>query len=293
MTAALEVTIWDVQHGSAAFIKTPTGKKLVIDLGVGSFKNPRESTFSPLQYLYDKGGHRSLDALIITHPHTDHLDDIGNLHLLPPEIIVAPRWIDRDLIREKNKSKDKAVIDAYFQWLDRFSNPIPGSQKVSIATNWGCSIQWFSPAYSETNLNNYSIVTVIKHAGSTIVIPGDNEPPSWRLLLEQPAFVSAIKGTNVFVASHHGRESGYHADLFKYFTPVLCIVSDTNNIPTSVTQKYTYQAEGMDVLNRETGQYETRKTVTTRSDDSIYLRCWTGWDSAAGRYENYMLARIN
>lgn len=30
----LEVMIWDVDHGSAAYIKTPTGKHIAIDLGV-------------------------------------------------------------------------------------------------------------------------------------------------------------------------------------------------------------------------------------------------------------------
>jgi hypothetical protein len=47
----LEVTVWDVQHGSAAYVKTPTEKHLAIDLGVGSFKAPADATFSPLYHL--------------------------------------------------------------------------------------------------------------------------------------------------------------------------------------------------------------------------------------------------
>jgi beta-lactamase superfamily II metal-dependent hydrolase len=293
MAQALEVTIWDVQHGSAAFISTPTGKKLAIDLGVGSFKNPSDATFSPLKHLRNKGGHTSLDALIITHPHTDHIDDIVNLHLLKPVMILAPKGIDRVLVRKGNKSKDKTVIDTYFEWIDSYNQPVTPGKEMSNPTEWGCSIQWFFPVYDGPNLNNYSIVTVLSYAGSTIVIPGDNEAPSWKSLLEQTAFVNVIKNTNVFVASHHGRESGYHADVFKHFKPKLCVVSDTNDIPTSVTDKYTYQAEGMTVFNRETKTDEIRKTVTTRSDDSIYIKCWSEWDTSEGRYKNWISGRIN
>src|SRR5437899_1704458 len=115
MAEALEVIIWDVQHGSAALVLTPTGKRLAIDLGVGSFKNPTDATFSPLRHLHQRYSYRYLDALIITHPHTDHLDDIVNLHLLPPSILLAPKSIDRELVRKGNQSKDKSVIEAYFQ----------------------------------------------------------------------------------------------------------------------------------------------------------------------------------
>ncbi|ODS37411.1 MAG: hypothetical protein A7316_09440 [Candidatus Altiarchaeales archaeon WOR_SM1_86-2] len=32
----LEIVFWDVQHGSATYIKTPNGKHIVQDLGTGS-----------------------------------------------------------------------------------------------------------------------------------------------------------------------------------------------------------------------------------------------------------------
>lgn len=293
MVQALEVVIWDVQHGSAAFIKTPTGKKLAIDLGIGSFKNPSDTTFSPLKHLRYSWSYTDLDALIITHPHTDHLDDIVNLHLMKPSMILAPKGIDRELVRKGNQSKDKSIIDKYFQWIDSYNGAVSADESMSNPTMWGCTIKWFFPVYTGPNLNNYSIVTVISYAGSTIIIPGDNEAPSWKSLLEQPAFVSAIKNTNVFVTAHHGRESGYYADLFKHFKPRLAIVSDTNDIPTSVTDKYTYQASGWNVYNRQTNAYETRKTLTTRSDDAVLVRCWTEWNVQERLNKNFMEVSIN
>lgn len=293
MDPSLEVVIWDVQHGSAAFIKTPTGRTLAVDLGTGSFKNPADVTFSPLCHLRYTWNYTALDALIITHPHKDHLEDIVNLHLVKPKVIVAPRRIDRRLVLQGNQGKDTSFIDTYFQWLDTYRGAVSVENSLDNERAWGCSIKWFFPVYAGSNLNNYSIVVVISYAGSTVVIPGDNEASSWKSLLEGAGFVSAISNTNVYVTAHHGRESGYHADLFKHFKPSLCVVSDTTDIPTSATDKYTYHAQGWNVYNRETGKYEPRKTVTTRSDDAIYIKCWPEWSAQEGCIKNFMEVRIN
>lgn len=271
---SLNMVLWDVQHGSAAFIKTPTGKKLIIDLGIGSFLKPDDATFSPLRHMRYQHSVASADALIITHPHADHLDDIHNLTLVPPSVLIAPSQINRDLIREKNKGKDQATVNAYFVLLDGYSRAGALRQSLNSA-EWGVDIQIFFPPYKETNLNNYSIVTVITYAGQRIMIPGDNEPASWKLLLDNPAFVRAIQGTDYFVASHHGRESGYHADLFKHFKPKLVLISDTKNVETAVTDKYYTHATGAEVKHRTTQRTETRYCVTTRSDDFVTLNLWS------------------
>ena len=74
--ANLRFVFWDVQHGSAAYIRTPNDTHVVLDLGIGSVKGS-DAAFSPLRHLKRSGVER-LDYVIITHPHRDHLDDIGN-----------------------------------------------------------------------------------------------------------------------------------------------------------------------------------------------------------------------
>lgn len=291
MANKLTVVIWDVQHGSAVFVRTPTGKTLAIDLGVGSFKYPEDATFSPLLHLRSNWGVTALDQLIITHPHKDHLDDIANLAYVTPRVLMAPRQIPIDLIRTGNNGKDQTVIDAYLDLLTRYSSPVPATQALNNESTWGCVIKTFFPPYIGSNLNNYSAVTTISFAGSTILIPGDNEPASWKLLLDHPGFVSAIRDTNVFITSHHGRESGYCADLFDHFKPRICIVSDTNDIPTSATNKYSYQATGCNVLSRSSGTREQRMTVTTRSDDYVVVTCWP--ELVGNGIQNYFDVSIN
>lgn len=50
MENALEMVFWDVQHGHATYLKTPNGRHIVIDLGIGSWDDNNQ-IFSPLLHL--------------------------------------------------------------------------------------------------------------------------------------------------------------------------------------------------------------------------------------------------
>ena len=275
----LKVMIWDVNHGSAVYINTPTGKHIVIDLGVGDMSSGEE--FSPLRHLRNNYGVTSLDKLVITHPHRDHLDDIANVSLVSPKLLRVERSIKEEYINKGNKPNDKDILGKYRALLEEYKPSAGGTLRPAI--DWGCTLQHFLPVYDGPNLNNYSIVTVISYAGSKIVIPGDNEAASWKSLLEKPDFIKAIKGTDIFLASHHGRASGFYGPLFKHFKPKLVIVSDTNHGETSVTSNYTHYATGwkVDQGRKGTIDEDPRFTLTTRNDGNILIKC--GTNSTTGR----------
>ncbi|MFZ0091286.1 MAG: hypothetical protein WAL63_17385, partial [Solirubrobacteraceae bacterium] len=79
-----------VQHGSATWLRMPNGENNVIDLGTGSVNNG-QATFSPVDWIRRKHGVTRLDALVITHPHKDHIDDIVNAAGLRPHVLMRPR----------------------------------------------------------------------------------------------------------------------------------------------------------------------------------------------------------
>lgn len=277
----LDVMMWDVDHGSAIYVNTPTGKHIAIDLGVGDMSSGEE--FSPLDHLNDIGVDR-LDKLVITHPHRDHLDDIGNLFLVKPRYLCVNRAISDEDIDDDNREEDEDILEQYKQLLKEYQPAKARSAVKGAPVEWGCNIQHFRPEYDGPNLNDYSIVTVISHAGSKIVVPGDNEAPSWRSLLKNQKFVDAIKNTDVFVASHHGRDSGYFPELFDHFTPKLVLISDTNHGDTSATDHYSSRASGWRVDEGRTGvlDEDKRYSLTTRYDGNIRVRI--GTKSSGQRY---------
>lgn len=273
----LLIVFYDVEHGSSAFLNTPNGKNIVIDLGVGSYKRADE-TFSPLAHLWNQYGIRRLNRVIITHPHRDHLDDIDNFDSFSPTVLQTPRHLTDDDIRAGNQQNAGQIVEKFLRIRARYSGPVPSTENIGIADDFGGVIfQSFQPwQCSRNNLNNHSLVTIISYAGSKIIIPGDNESASWNELLANPVFVQAINSADVLVAAHHGREAGYCEDLFNHIRPKLTIVSDGPGSETSATAKYSNKSSGWNVYSRSTGQASNRKCLTTASDETIVVKFATG-----------------
>ena len=286
----LEITIWDVNHGSAAYIKTPNNRHIVVDLG------DEGSSFSPLRTLLSRGVQR-LDSVVITHPHADHIDDIYNLDSLNPQVLWRPRHLSAAEIVQANRSVDKLLVAKYLELNARFNEPVPPVYNLMIPASFGgAEFQVFSPRFCETsNINNHSLVVVISYARSKMVIPGDNETPSWRELLNDPAFVMAVSGADILLASHHGREAGYCGELFEAMgKPKLVVVSDGRFRDTSATSRYSSQATGWAVFDNN-GNNDTRNCITTRNDGHITIRFgWNNDDPAQGRpYLNVRISNTN
>jgi competence protein ComEC len=276
----LEIVFWDVQHGSATYIKTPNGKHIVQDLGVGSYEK-KDQEFSPLLHLKNKYHVAQLDQVIITHPHKDHINDILNFNALNPRLFSRSINIDVDEISRNIKAEDKKIFDTYFDIHERYNSPVELKNDPRIPeNNGGVEIKTFVPLSSYKNINDHSLVTVISYAKSKILISGDNEPPSWKELLTKDDFRDAIKDVDIFLASHHGRESGYCGEIFNYFKPRLTIISDGRFCDTSATDRYSKMTQGWTVYHRKNGQREERKCITTRNDGVIVVK--VGYISTSG-----------
>ncbi len=294
MASELLMVFYDVQHGSATYIKTPNGKHIMIDLGTGSIKDSN-ATFSPLLRLKNKWKVERLDLVVITHPHRDHIDDIFNFYKLSPRALRRPKHLTERDIRAGNKSEgeERKKIDKYLEIHGQYNSPVQPAEKVqATANNGGVKMLHFHPKKCATsNLNNHSIVTVLSYAGSKIIIPGDNENASWKELLEDDEFVEAIKGTDILLASHHGRESGFCEELFDHIEPSLVLISDGPETDTSVTDRYydVTTKEGWNVYKRSSDDPpEKRWVLTTRNDKAIVARF--GISNAKKKYMNVTIA---
>ena len=266
----LKFITWDVEHGSAAYIKTPNGKHIVIDLGA---RRATDSGFSPLVHLRKNWGVQELDLVVITHPHLDHIEDISNFRAFKPKVLMRPNHLtDNDIWGNNQKASPETrwLIQEYININRDYNRPTSPVTRPSSPVNFGgVSLKFFVPKHApRENINNHSVVTVMSYGGVKFLMPGDNEPPSWSELLKDRKFVEAIGGTHVLVAPHHGRESGFHGPLFRVIRPLSTIISDGNFVDTSATSLYSERTEGWQV-NRRNGRSDFRKCVTTRKDGPI------------------------
>lgn len=278
-SGALEIVFWDVQHGCAAFIRTPNGLHIVQDLGTGSYGGDEE--FSPLLHLKSKYKVERLDEVIISHPHKDHIQDIMNFEGLNPRVLTRPKHLSREDIMKNVIEEDKELFEKYLEISDRYNQPVVDSQNPNLpANNGGVEIKTFIPSKCATsNINNHSVVTVLSYANSKVILSGDNEPASWKELLEKDDFKTAIAKADILFAPHHGRDSGFCSEIFECFKPYLTVISDGRFCDSSATDRYGKVSQGWTVHNRENGTSEKRNCVTTRSDNVIVVKLGINPDS--------------
>ena len=281
----LSIVIWDVNHGNAIFIRTPNNTTIVYDLGIGDISQD-SANFSPLRHLNSRYKINQLDNVFISHPDLDHIEDISNLSLFYTRCICVPRLLPRNIIEEKKSTAEnkyrEEIFSQYLNLIDNYHHTVPFHENpLNQNNNGGVKFTTFSPApNTETHKeNNYSLVTILSYAGYKVMLTGDNESASWDYLLDDYSFRNEIKDIDVFLAPHHGRESGYSSDLFRFLLPKLTIISDGPSQNTSVTNKYSNNSSGLDV-------YDINKTVkrryclTTRKDGAILVKIgYNSWNS--------------
>lgn len=276
---ALKIIIWNVAHGNAISIITPNKTRIVQDLGANG-----SNDFSPILYSHNhkKYAVNKYHALIITHPHRDHIDDIINFselqlekglhHFIRPMSLNRKFYTAQFLSRGAPSETDKLKVSKYFDLHEKFPNTyITKKSPLNPDNNGGVEFSFFKPK-NTNNINNHSIVTIIKYQGKSILLSGDNEIPSWRELLKSSKFKNKLKEVDIFLASHHGRKNGYYPELFKYLKPKLVIISDGPKIKTSAIRDYFKHVEdSFGAIFNDQENIKKRKCLTTRKDKAITL----------------------
>lgn len=257
----MKFVTYDVEHGSSHVLWLPNTNQDVMMFDLGS-----KADFSPSKHLKDKWGVTNVRWLNITHHDGDHLTDIDYIRLIKPKTMTRPK-VDR-LYLENHYGKPLPQTLEKFLELDKdycvTCDPIENPNY-----DWG-GVQFarfHNDAIDFSNPNDISLVTFAYYKGWTILLPGDIESPGWLKLLENESFRNWLSKVSIFVASHHGRESGFCSEVFKYCHPLVTIVSDKSTSETSVTEKYVAVTQGLKI----DGFDQPRKVLSTRSDGAIFF----------------------
>jgi len=271
--------IFNVEHGACALLDCDNGTQIMIDAGHNA-----TTGWKPGTYL-NSIGRTQLQQLIITNYDEDHVSGL-------PDLLskVHVQWLMR------NTSVDPSII-RYLKSEDGMGSGIDVLVKATETTfkrgtanalaippsgpdyGPGIELQIFNNTYPTfDDENNLSVIVHLMLNGTGVMFCGDMEKDGWEALIPaQPALRAALARTNIFIAPHHGRRSGYCDDIFTYCKPQLVVVSDKEHMHE--TQKtsgyYAYRASGAIFRNSE------RKFVSTRSDGDLVFhfpgRGWSGF----------------
>lgn len=269
-----ELYVWNVENGTAIYVKTPNGKNVVIDCGASD-------DFSPAECLKDSLA-VSIDFLVISHPHRDHIEDLKGIKGILNSSRNMFWWneeITEDLMVKSNGDlEDDEDLKRYFDLGENRTSRGSKDERSPRNPKWGdgCVFTYFSNKHSEngevenSTINNLSLVTFIEFGKDVVLYGGDMEESGWEEMLGNGRFEALLKKTTIYIASHHGNKSGFSSELFKHFRPKLTIVPAGKKPEYDATDRYREKTKGMDVVTKD-GKKETREVLTTRNDGHVHV----------------------
>jgi len=256
----MEIRVFDVSHGFCSLIIGDNGNLMLIDCG-----HNEQTNFRPSSYL-KKIGCTGIEKLVIQNYDQDHVSDLPNLReMFDIQNLHRNKSISttelRQLKLESGPLSD--ALDSMIDMVEQYNGTAVNPPKFP---NMEFSIFYHDfPAFTDTN--NLSVVTFIHYDGFSMVYTGDLESAGWKKHLDDRYFQNELSRVNVFVASHHGRESGYCKEVFNFCSPDIIIISDKEIIHETQKQNYANHASGVPW----DGGPKKRYVLTTRSDGMISI----------------------
>jgi beta-lactamase superfamily II metal-dependent hydrolase len=259
----MQIEIFDVGHGHCTMLTAPNGRRMMLDCGQ---RWGDETFWTPSLHYFGQ----TVDALALLNLDEDHVRDFEGMtrSCTVPWILSNPTIGPQEFAVLKKGGMGRGA-KAVAEWLARPKAPGLAAEPNLMPVQ----IRWYYCFYipgAANTTNNLSLVVVAQFGAFKIVFAGDLEAAGWRRLLALPSFRQDLMGTSVFVASHHGRESGCCTELFDLFRPQLVIISDDERQFESQDTDDWYR-------NRCTGAIfadnpsTCRYVATTRKDGSMQI----------------------
>jgi competence protein ComEC len=219
-------TFFAVDKGNMTLIQFSNGINMLVDC------RSSETRPSPLKYLLAKI--KTLDFLVITHPHQDHLTGLKD---------VCEKFRPKYLWHNGRCFRPDPVYDdwSYYEQLRAgklsYCTPVKiqsgntatiGDSRIYVAAPTAPNIEG-----TVDDENNNGIILSIVTGNAKVVLTGDTEEEQWSAIDLKP-----LANTSVFLASHHGREDGYSDAALAVIKPQHIIISDGEAAETDAIVRY-------------------------------------------------------
>ena len=220
-SGALEIHVIDVGQGDAIALRTPNGAWLLIDSGLRSDTwDAGARTVAP--YLLRRGVRR-IEALILTHPHADH---IGGAAAVEDRIAVA-RILDAGRPYESGMHTE-LVADARADRRPWLRGETGAWMEVD-----GVRLEVLHPRaeFDNDDVNELSVVIRVEWRDFTLLLTGDAGAPAERAILEH-ARRSGTTGrldVDVLKVGHHGSRTSTTPEFLAATRPELALIAVGRN----------------------------------------------------------------
>lgn len=210
-SGVLDVYVLDVGQGDSIFLRSPSGKTMLIDASTSDMAD-RIDAFLQAQHV------KRLDVVIGTHPHADH---IGGMREIISKYEVGAYYMP-------DAQTNTSVFEKLLDELDAKDIPVKEAQGGSnsfIEWDESVEVRVFSPLPNVTypDLNNESAVCRVSYGDMSILLTGDAESFAEEAFMKE--IPTRLLRSTVLKLGHHGSSTSTGTALLNVVRPELAIAS--------------------------------------------------------------------
>ena len=218
----LRITIIDVGHGSSALLELPGGYTMLIDGGGFSDNSAFDVGKSIVAPLLYRKKIRTVDALVLSHPNSDHLN---GLLYIAKHFRVRRIWSNNEVRETLGFKKFMEVIANQKIKLPTFSKMARTLRLNGVQLDFLYPPQDFLERMEKEkwrNFNNNSLVVKVSLGSTSFLFPGDIMAAAEKELV---SIAGSRLNSTVLIAPHHGSRSSSSSSFLSEVNPAVVIVS--------------------------------------------------------------------
>jgi beta-lactamase superfamily II metal-dependent hydrolase len=272
----VRLQIFDVEHGACALLTADNGARLMIDCGHNARTGWKPGTYLRQQDVSE------LEMLAVTNYDEDHVSGADDLFDR-----IDVKWLWRNTSVSGTTLKKLKSEDGMGPGIERLAREIdnvftgsgsgqPAPQPTFDGSSERTCFYNGYPVFDDEN--NLSMAVFLKCHGVGVMFTGDLEKAGFTQILKNYAFRQALQATNVYVASHHGRENGCSDDVAALLTSVFYVVISDKGYAHETQRTLPFYRQ---IARGGPFRDEQRRVLTTRNDGRI------GFNFTAGGWGPY------
>lgn len=250
----LHLVICDVGQGDAIYLKTPSGKDILVDGGPNAEVLDCLTNNMP---FWD----RTIDLVVLTHPDADHITGL---------IPVLERYSVLHFVTSKT-SKSTAIYKKFLQILENEGLELKyvfANDKINFGDGVVSKIIWPSPKLfsgeevKESKVNEYSVIQLITYGNFEALLTGDAGSEIMVQIANSAGDIDILK------VPHHGSKTGMNGNFLSEVKPEIAVIS------VGVKNRYghpsNYSLDLLDKHNVKVFRTDKNEEIKIVSDGNSY-----------------------
>lgn len=206
----LTVCFIDVGQGDCIFFRGPDGKTMLIDSGPAG-------SFSTIRAHLDAWQADSLDVLVATHLHADHIGSMAEIlqHYAVGSFYMPPYDFESSTYAHLLEALEQTSLTPVTLYADA---------SASISFSEGCEVRVLSPFDAPyTDYNDTSFILRVSFGENAVLCAGDAGEVAERFMIK--AFKNHQLRADILKVGHHGSENATSGKLLDAVRPSVAVIS--------------------------------------------------------------------